>query len=287
MTSIVCWMNPRDYFPGMWAVSDSRVCGPGGILTENCPKLFAIHANCYRNDDFTRTYPKRVLSFGFGFAGSTLIGANVKEMLATFLGELTEVNYYDAPDYPFEERVPSLAEIAEIARKLTERYIASVGIHYPAAARCELVLFGFCRRSSCFKVFRVSNSAKVPASVTSEELPVGEGELIILGDRKDFIRTRTLSLRSQFAEGSWNWLRAPIITLSEILRNNEPGSIGGYLQLCSAFREGFKHLKISLSKDPLAPYVGFDVYREIGTIGGFLPSMSFGLVAPGPDGWPE
>lgn len=129
-------------------------------MTDNCPKLFAIYANSYSpTGDFLRRQPKRVLSFGFRFAGSTLIGANVKEMLATVLGDLQELACYDAPDYPFEEWIPALADIAELARKLAERYIQSIGVHHPANAKCELVIFGFCIKRSDFKVFRVSSHA--------------------------------------------------------------------------------------------------------------------------------
>jgi hypothetical protein len=288
LTSIVCWLNQDDYFGGVWAVSDSRVSGAGGILTDNCPKLFAIHANSYSpTGDFLRRRPMRVLSFGFGFAGSTLIGANVKEMLATVLGDLRELAYYDAPDYPFEERIPPLADIAELARKLAETYILSIGVHHPNNAKCELVIFGFCIKSSEFKVFKMSNSPEAHASVGIEDLPVSDRDLIILGDRKAAIRERILSLRTRFEVGSANWRRAPITTLAAILREAERGSIGGYLQLCTAFRDDVRHLTITASGEGRFPFVGFDMYRDIGQIGGFLPALSFGLSEPGPDGWPE
>jgi hypothetical protein len=208
-------------------------------------------------------------------------------MLATVLGDLQELAYYDAPDYPFEERIPALADIAELARKLAERYIKSIGVHHPANAKCELVIFGFCIKSSDFKVFRVSNSPETPASVDIEELPVVDSDLIILGDRKAAIRERVLSLRTRFEVGSANWRRAPITALVAILREGETGSIGGYLQLCAAFRDDVRHLAITAPGEGRLPFVGFDLYRDIGHIGGFSPALSFGLSAPGPDGWAE
>ncbi len=96
MTSIVCWRNRDDFFEGVWAVSDSRVSGAGGVWTDNCPKLFSIHANCFNSaDDYSRSRPKRVLSFGFGFAGSTLIGTNVKEMWSSPLKRRTQSPTYN------------------------------------------------------------------------------------------------------------------------------------------------------------------------------------------------
>lgn len=284
----MCWRNRGDFFEGVWAVSDSRVSGAGGVWTDNCPKLFSIHANCFNStDDYSRSRPKRILSFGFGFAGSTLIGANVKEMLATVLGDLQELNYYDAPNYPFEERIPTLADIAELARKLAEKYIQSIGIHYPTNAKCEMIIFGFCIKSKNFKTFKISNSPETPASVSVDECPVGDSDFVVLGDQRAVIRDHVLSLREKFQIGSVNWRRAPITTLATVLREAEIDSIGGYLQLCAASHHDVRHLPVTVTGEGRWPFVGFDLYRDIGHIGGFLPAMSHGLSAPGPDGWAE
>lgn len=144
------------------------------------------------------------------------------------------------------------------------------------------VIFGFSIKSSDFRVFRVSNSAATPASVGIEELPVGDSDLIILGDRKAAIRERVLSLRTRFEVGSANGRRAPITAPTAILREGETGSIGGYLQLCTAFRDDVRHLTITAPGEGRFPFVGFDLYRDIGHIGGFSPALSFGLSAPGP-----
>lgn len=291
MTSVICWINRDDYLGGVWAggvwaVSDSRVSGPHGVLTENCPKLSVIHANSFDARDFLRRHPKRVISFGFGFAGSTLVGANVREMLVALLGDLNEVQYYDAPDLEFEAKIPALAEIAELTRKLTDRYINDIGVNYPNSAKSEIVIFGFCRKSGSFKVFKISNSPDAPALLRVDDVPVSESQMVILGDKKALIEELVQSKRSQFEVGTMNWRRTPIIVLSNILSENQPGSIGGYLQLCAAFRDDVRHLLISSSDTCSAPFVGFDLFRDIQCVGGFSPSPLFGLVKPGTDGWP-
>lgn len=221
------------------------------------------------------------------FAGSTLVGANVREMLATLLGDLNELQYYDAPKMEFEAKVPALAEIAEFARKLAERYVKDIGVSYPTSARSEIVIFGFCRRSASFKVFKVSNSPDAPALLRVEEMPVSDSQIVVLGDKKAVIEELIRSKRNQFDIGTSNWRRTPIIVLSDILNQNQPGSIGGYLQLCAAFRDDVRHLVISSPDTGNVPFVGFELLNDIECIGGFTPNLSFGLVKPGPDGWPD
>lgn len=286
MTSVICWINHDEYLDGVWAVSDSRISGLSGVLTENCPKLSVIRANSFDADDFLRRRPKLVISFGFGFAGSTLVGANVREMLATVLGDLSEIQYYDAPDLDFEARTPALAEIAELARTLAEKYVTSIGVHYPVNARCEIVVFGFCRRSSSFKVFKISNTPDTPALLRIEDMAVSDSRMVILGDSKTMIEELIESQRCQFEVDSLNWGRAPITVLSNILSENRLCSIGGYLQLFAAFRHDVRHLLISPPGSGIASLVGFDLFRDIQCVGGFTPSLSFGLTKPGPDGWP-
>lgn len=287
MTSIICWLNRDEYMPGIWAVSDSRISGQYGVMTDNCPKLSVIHANSFDRQDFLRRHPKRVISFGFGFAGSTLVGANVGGMLATLLGDLSEIQYYDAPDLQFEAKIPALADIAELARKLAEDYVKSIGVSYPTGAKSEIVIFGFCRRSTSFKVLKISNSPHAPALLSVEDMPVSDAQVAVLGDKKAVIEELIKSKRSQFEVGTSNWQRTPIIVLSNILSENHPGSIGGYLQMCAAFRDDVRHLLISSPGTASFPFVGFELFKNIGCIGGFAPSLSFGLVKPGPDGWPD
>lgn len=214
------------------------------------------------------------------------MGANVREMLVALLGDLNEVQYYDAPDLEFEAKIPALAEIAELTRKLTDRYINDIGVNYPNSAKSEIVIFGFCRKSGSFKVFKISNSPDAPALLRVDDVPVSESQMVILGDKKALIEELVQSKRSQFEVGTMNWRRTPIIVLSNILSENQPGSIGGYLQLCAAFRDDVRHLLISSSDTCSAPFVGFDLFRDIQCVGGFSPSPLFGLVKPGTDGWP-
>ena len=80
MTAIACWIN-REEHESIWVVSDSRITQQNSTLTDHCPKLFSIPVSVIRKSDTYRIYPQKILELGFGFAGSTMIGINVKEML--------------------------------------------------------------------------------------------------------------------------------------------------------------------------------------------------------------
>lgn len=285
MTSIVCWMNRDDLFPGLWTVSDSRVSEGNDVLTDQCPKLSIIHANVFERSDLARQNPRRVLSFGFGFAGSTLIGANVREMIASLLGSLGEITFY-GPDIPeFEARIPTLLEIAQLIQKVATPYLLSLGEFRPKAARLEMLIYGYCRRSVAFKVFRVLNTPTAQASLQIVETPLKDDLMLILGDRSDAVRAQIEATRRQFKAGSLNWERTPIIVMANLLRDARPGSIGRALQLCAASRHDIRHLPITNSHHIGSAFVGFDYAAIPPMVGGFSMGFPIGITAPGADGW--
>jgi hypothetical protein len=210
MTSIVCWINKEDG-DVLWAVSDSRVSGQNGIMTDNCPKMSKITAVAYQADDYLKSTPVTILSFGFAFAGSTLIGTNVKEMLSTLLSDLQENMYYDNESIPLADKIPSLLEIATLVKVLGEKYIFSLGQFYPSSAKCEFVVFGFCRRTASFHAYKVSNSFETQTElrVTSEQ--IDDGSCLILGDQKEPVLKLIDTFKAKFDDNTMNWWRSPFL----------------------------------------------------------------------------
>lgn len=285
MTSIICWLNNDDYFRGLWAVADSRVTVSGGVLSNNAPKLFSVPVYCYGQDDLFHERPIKILNPIFGFAGSTFIGLNVKEVLANYLGNLQELSYYGGNVPTFEERTPTIREIAELTKRIGEIYLHSVGKLTPAAARCEFVLFGFCRKSNAFKIFTLSNSPANPATIAIAEHAVSMEDFLILGDKKEEVSAAVVAMRAQLVVGSSNWRRAPVAVMANILRSEEEtATIGGYLQLWAALRHGNRLLTVSHTKSHLRQYLGIDMYDTLGHVGGFTTAFSIGLSTPGIEG---
>lgn len=285
MTSIVIWHNQEDGLRGLWAVSDSRVASADNILTDNYPKLSTIHALAYEHGDFLRSQPRHVLTAGFAFAGSTLIGSTVKEMLSALLSTLSELDYYDAPDMPFEDKIPTLEEVAHLAATLTSRYVLSLGVHYPSGARIEIAVFGYCARSDALRVFKISNRPAEPETVTVMTVPVDDQEFLILGDRKTDVAAAIAAKRADSEKHSLDWHRAPILALLNVVEDPAFSSIGGSVQLCATGRFGMRLLPLFDSERIQSPLAGFNLYELVPSIGGFTCGHSIGLSHPGKAGW--
>lgn len=287
MTSIVIWHNQEDGLRGLWAVSDSRVTSADNILTDNYPKLSVIHALAYERGDLCRSRPRHVLTTAFACAGSTLIGSTVREMLSALLSTLSELDYYDAPDMPFEDKIPTLEEVAHLAATLASRYILSLGMHYPASARIEIAVFGYCARSDALRVFKISNRPEAPATVTVVAVPVNDHDFLILGDRKSDVAEAIAENRAHSEKRSLDWHRAPILALLNLVEDVGFGTIGGSVQLCATGRFGVRLLPLFDSERMQDLLAGFNLFEIFPKIGGFTCGHSLGLVHPGTGGWPS
>lgn len=282
MTSVVCWLNNDVWYPGIWAVSDSRVSSEAGSMTDSLPKLFAIPINIYDGEGATtRQNPKRILNIGFGFAGSTLIGTSVKDILTLCLDNLSETTYYDEngiTNIPLSERIPTLEEVALLAQKIAEKYLLNVGFCHPQNARCEIVVFGYCARNGSNRAFLLKNSPEAPSYISIEEKTISEGTYIVLGDKKEEVLAMIEAKNQKCFSEPYYEERGPIVALQQIIRNSSAPTIGGYVQVCVTTK--FTARTMYLSDDPnrICSLLGFDLHTDFGQLGGFSfdfsPSLS-------------
>ena len=278
MTSIICWNNKsEDWYPGLWAVADSRVSSDAGTMTDSLQKLFVLPVNMYQGkSEVTREHSHRILSICYGFAGSTLIGTSVKDILALCLDNLTETNYYDENGgipKSIGERVPSVEEVAKLTQKIAQKYLMAMGTYHPNKARCEIVIFGFCKKYNDTKIFVLKNSPEQPAEISFEERDVSGGGYVILGDRKEDILKEIERKNIKCANEKYWKNRTPIIALQQIIKDSSLATIGGHAQICMATRLVSRTMYISdvASQNPLL--LGFDMFTDFGRLGGF--SISF------------
>ncbi|MDO6707945.1 hypothetical protein [Photobacterium sp. 1_MG-2023] len=284
MTSIICWRNQEET-DGIWAVSDSRVSSGNSVMTDNCPKLFSITANTFESTYYLKSNRKHLFKFGFGFAGSTLIGINVKEILSVFVSNLSEIHYYDAPDYSFEEKLPSLMDVARLSKKIGERYIQSIGVFFPNNAKCEFVIFGYCVKEKKYTSIKLSNSPQFPTEIEIEEVDISNGSYLILGDKKDYIENKIEETKKKFEPYSLNWWRSPFIALANVLREEGTGTIGGYLQFCKSTNFDTRLYNLTPHDKLDLQFVGFSLFSDIYLLGGFSINGQGGMTIPGEDGW--
>lgn len=278
MTSIICWNNKsEDWYPGIWAVADSRVSSDAGPMTDSLQKLFVLPVNIYQGEaTVTREHPHRILSVCYGFAGSTLIGTSVKDILALCLDNLTEMSYYDENgdiSKTLEERMPSIEEIAKLTQKIAQKYLMAMGSYYPNKARCEIVIFGFCKKYNDTKIFVLKNSPEQPAEISFEEMDVSGGGYVILGDKKEDI-LKEIERKNIACAEELHWKnRTPIIALQQIIKDFSLPTIGGHAQICMATKLVSRTMYISDAASQSFPLLGFDMFTDLGMLGGF--SISF------------
>ncbi|WP_123633067.1 hypothetical protein [Pseudomonas viridiflava] len=279
MTSIICWNNQsEDWYPGVWAVADSRVSGNTGTMTDNLQKLFTLPVNLYEGDSrYTMEHCQRILHVCYGFAGSTLIGTAVKDMLASCLDNLSEVAFYDEHgdvDRSAEERMPSIEEIAKLAQKIAQKYLFAVGFSYPDNARCEILIFGLCKKSKGYKIFVLKNAPEHPADIRIEEKHIASGEYLILGDKVEVVREEIERKNITCGEDPYWKGRTPILALQQIIKDSSLSSVGGYAHLCIASRFCSRTMYISDSGPQSFQLLGFDMLSDFGMLGGYCVSMS-------------
>jgi len=278
MTSIICWNNKsEDWYPGLWAVADSRVSNGTGTMTDSLQKLFVLPVNIYQGEaTVTREHSHKILSVCYGFAGSTLIGTSVKDILALCLDNLTETSYYDENgdiSMSIEDRIPSIEEIAKLTQKIAQKYLMAVGAYDPNRARCEIVIFGFCKKQNDTKLYILNNSPEQPAKISFEERSISSGEYVILGDRKEDVRKEIERKNITCAEEQYWKGRTPIIALQQIIRDSSLATIGGHAQICMATRFVSRTMYISDVACEKFLLLGFDMFADFGKLGGF--SISF------------
>lgn len=279
MTSIICWHNKsEDWYPGLWAVADSRVSGDSGTMTDSLQKLFALPINVYEGDSrFTREHCHRILHVCYGFAGSTLIGTAVKDILASCLDNLSELAYYDENGdvaRSIDERMPSIEDIARLGQKIAQKYLIAMGFSYPLSARCEILIFGFCKKSYSHKIFVLKNAPEHPADIGFEEKNISDGEYLILGDKVEVVREEIERKNITCAEDPYWKGRAPIVALQQIIKDSSLASVGGYAHLCIATRFCSRTMYVSNSGNQDFQLLGFDMLSDFGTLGGYAVSMS-------------
>lgn len=293
MTAIACWIN-REEYESVWAVSDSRISqytSPQQVspLTNHCPKLFTIPVSVIRLEDIFRMSPQKIYEFGYGFAGSTVIGINTKEILALSLSKLHEVgNNHQGQKLP-PETFPSLYEVAVLAKKIAEQYMHDLGQYFPSSVRTEMIIYGFCPKTQLNKVIKLSNSSANPAVIEIVNFDrLGSEDVVLLGDRQTEFSELIEVTRNRFEFDTINWWRSPFIALNNWINKSSVDTIGGYIQLSYAdilgaritFLNSVKNTDISMT------HAGINTSDSFGTtIGQFILMPMQGMSLPGEDGW--
>jgi hypothetical protein len=269
MTSIVCWFN-KEASESIWIVGDSRISKNSGkentVLIDSGAKLFGIPVICRKPSEtgfFDNLF--YVNTLGMAYAGSSLVGLNVQAALSTILTNLCSVG-----------AIPSLSEIANYSANLVQDYIRSLGTIACDRAICEISLCGFCHVERQFKIAHLKPNVCVTSIDVDAELfasnQVDDGFFLLLGDKKDYVKDKIVSLREKQKEKDIRWWRSPKFAIGELIDKGDFNTIGGHLQLGIVNQAGYSPYSVCRPIEGEEPksylsYLGFDVSGNFSQVG--------------------
>ncbi|MBD2295872.1 hypothetical protein H6G06_20940 [Anabaena sphaerica FACHB-251] len=271
MTTVVCWLNKSEEEHRLWSIADTQisrkdrdVLGKQIVYTELLKygaKIFPLYIKC--KTDFFSPNPYFEHSIGMAYAGASLIGLNIYATLANILQNLNNCN----------KEIPSISDVANCVKNLLELMAISVGAS-GSDATCEIAIFGFCYPSYQFKIFHLEtdiSSGKLEIKVTEGDIS-NDNYFLLLGSKKDEIRTFIYQKRTEYEKTHLEWWYAPEKVIKEIVSEKKFNGIGGSVQRGISTKSGFQLYSyvVPLNKgDSQAGilYQNIDIFQEIGLVG--------------------
>ena len=231
MTSVVVWPNYEvPGHPAVWVTSDSRISrAEGEPLIEDGAKLFGLPVVCRgvgEDKFFSDIYFAH--SFGYCFAGSTLMGQNAYLAIAPLLTTLISTERY----------IPSMDDVATFVFRFLCRTFDAFKVRVAAGALFEASLFGWChvRRSLQIWHFHPNDSSGTWEMTRSNVSPLEAGAFLYLGSYKD----RVVPLVCDAMAEDNGLQRAPRRVVQQLIADSSFPSIGGDEQLAIANEYGFQ-----------------------------------------------
>lgn len=147
MTAIAIWCNTEiPEYPSLWAAADSLVSrNAGSHLIGDAAKLFSLPVICRSpsSDGFLSRLSSQH-SYGYAFAGSTLLGQNTYLSLVPLLTNLISHELY----------TPSLGEVAAYVSKYLAVVYNDVKVSMGPDAMFSIVIFGWCPVRCALELYR-------------------------------------------------------------------------------------------------------------------------------------
>lgn len=262
MTSIVVWPNKTSGRPAIWVASDSRVSRPeGGLLIEDGAKIFGLPVVCRgvgADGFFSDIYFAH--SFGYCFAGSTLMGQNAFLTLTPLLTTLISSERY----------VPSMHDVALFMLRFISRTFDEYKSRAAGGAFFEAALFGWCHAKKALEIwhFKPSDESGVWEMTLEQIVSSESGTFLYLGSYKE----HAVSLLKQAIANDNEAQRAPRRVVQNLIRDESLPLIGGEEQLAIANEFGFQAYALVRPVEHGKPqaymsYLGVELTNEIASVG--------------------
>lgn len=266
MTAIAIWFNneiPGN--PSLWVASDSRVSkNKNSSLIDDAAKVFTLPVVCrFPGKDGFFSEIGYDHTYGYCFAGSTLLGQNTFLVLMPLLKNL-------AAGQPY---VPKMADVANFILNYLRRAYDNYKVIACDNSAVEAALFGWChvtKKHHIFHYHRDTDNNGYYVIKCTEYTDLCEKSFLYLGDHSTEMKQK---IQQAFdGDSDPGKSRIPRKIIEEHIQNSEYKTIGGDLQLGIADQFGFQPyciVKPRLLGQPEAylSYLGHELYQDIQNVG--------------------
>ncbi|MEH2123224.1 hypothetical protein [Nostoc sp.] len=273
MTAIAIWFNNEmSENPSLWVASDSRVSNnKNSTLIDDAAKVFALPVVCrFPGEDGFFSQIGYFHTYGYCFAGSTLLGQNTFLALMPLLSNLATVQPY----------IPQMADVADFILQYLGRAFDDYKVIACEHSGVEVALFGWChvtQKQHIFHYYPVKDDNEYVLKCT-DYTDLNEKSFVYLGeDRKDMTQKIQKAFNGDSEPGR-PLSRIPRYIIEEHIQNSEYKTIGGNLQLAIADRFGFRPFSICKPRaigkpEAYLSYLGYELHQDIKNVGDAIVNL--------------
>lgn len=230
MTAIAIWRNtelPNN--PSLWAVADSLVSQGPMPLIGDAAKLFSLPVVCRipgPDGFFSQICFEH--SYGYAFAGSTLVGQNTYLSLIPLLTNLVYPKHY----------APTLMDVAAYVTNYFAAIFDDLRISMGANAIFDVAIFGWCPVRHALEIYRIKPTMVGTGvyEIKMEFIDFTEEQFVYLGDSS----TQISELISAAIAAEGTETRRPKTIIESCISSEDYPTIGGDVQVAIADKFGFK-----------------------------------------------
>ena len=273
MTAIAIWCNHEiAENPGLWIAADTRVSTSSGSLIDDATKFFALPVVCRspgENGLFTERYYDH--TYGYCFAGDTLLGQNAYLSLAPLLSNLFSSARY----------IPSLDDVARYIHSYLSLTFDACKLHRAEHSIFEVALFGHCPRTNSLSAYHFIPTFEQEVVKMTFQLHenMQQNDFLYLGDEKSRISSKIRTALKADSSPKAGFIahsagrrlsRIPRYVIQDLINDDTIPTIGGDLQLGIADKFGFRALplcKPSTSGLAIISYLGRELTPDLQYVG--------------------
>lgn len=230
MTAVAIWVtNELTTDPCINVAADSLITdGSASALIKDASKVFLLPVTC-RALDLDGQLHVSTQTYGYAFAGSTLLGQNTYLALAPLLSSLISQTAF----------TPPLSAVAAYIHDYLRSVYENARMRGPAA-NFEVALFGYCPVKMQLAVYHFAHAKTTEGTqmLMSSYEPLANGEVVYLGSYKDDF-LESLRCASVGPPKPGRHLHSmPRYIVEEFVTSPERSLVGGDLQLWVASSKG-------------------------------------------------